>query len=175
MEKSGDLRKWIRQTKPFAAPEAEAIISLFVTADRIREVAHAPLTEHHLSGEQYNVLRILRGAEPHGLRTYEVVGRLVSRAPNITRLVDKLEAKGLVERARSAEDRRVTTLRISDAGLLLLAFLDDPILRATGEAMRGLTKEEIQVLLGLLEKVRAPLARNEDGRSPDGAGRNNGG
>ena len=114
MKRNASIEKLIVQTKPFTSSAAEAIVSLFLTVDRVREVVHGPLAEQGLSGEQYNVLRILRGAGDEGLPTYQVVGRMVARAPNITRLTDKLQEKGLLRRVRSREDRRVTRLVVTD-------------------------------------------------------------
>lgn len=156
MRRNASIEKLITQTKPFASAAAEAIVSLFLTVDRVREVAHGPLGDHGLSGEQYNVLRILRGAGAEGLPTYQVVGRMVARAPNITRLTDKLQEKGLLRRIRSREDRRVTRLVVTEEGLRILAELEGPIDRSTRRAMEGLAPDEIGNLLELLEKVRGP-------------------
>ncbi len=162
--RSIDLRASIRQEKPFRSEETELFLSFLFTVDRVKEIALAPLAEHRLSGEQYNVLRILRGAGPAGLPTYQVGERMVARAPNITRLVDKLERKGLLERVRSEEDRRVTLLRIVPAGVRLLLELDTPMLESTRHAMQGLSPEESAQLLDLLEKLRRPLrSANEQG------------
>ncbi|MFH1277994.1 MAG: MarR family transcriptional regulator [Candidatus Eisenbacteria bacterium] len=168
MKRNVSIERLIVQTKPFASVAEEAIVSLFLTVDRVREVAHGPLGAHGLSGEQYNVLRILRGAGSEGLPTYHVVGRMVARAPNITRLTDKLQEKGLLRRIRSREDRRVTRLVVTDEGLRVLAELDEAIDRSTRRAMEGLAPHEIERFLDLLEKVREPLVGSNDdsGRPP---------
>lgn len=157
MRGNEDLRKQIDQRKPFPSEQSELVIGMLFTLDRVLETAHAPLRSHDLSGEQYNVLRILRGAGPEGMATYTVVRRMVSRAPNITRLVDKLQQKGLLRRSRSDVDRRVTTLRITDEGLRLLGELDEPTEESTVRAMRGLDGEEREALQTLLRKIREPL------------------
>ena len=159
------IRQGIRQEKPFRTREAEAFVSLLFTTDRVRDVALEPLRTYGLSGEQYNVLRILRGAGPDGLRTSQVVGRMVSRAPNVTRLVDKLDRKGLLERRRSSRDRRVITLRIRPEGLRVLEELDAPMDRSIAKAIHGLTQEEIGSLVVLLGKLCGPI-----GPAPGGSG-----
>src|SRR5919108_1101542 len=101
------LRMEIHQTKPFASLEEEAFLNLQRTADALLHGLEAALKPAGLSPSQYNVLRILRGAEAEGLACREVGERMVTRDPDITRLLDRLEARGLVMRARDREDRRV--------------------------------------------------------------------
>ncbi|RPJ49143.1 MAG: MarR family transcriptional regulator [Candidatus Latescibacterota bacterium] len=157
MDANGDIRGLIEQTRPFPTLQMETIVSMLFTVDRLVEIAHLPLARAGLSQEQYNVLRILRGAGRGGLSTYRVAGRMVSRSPNIARLVSKLEEKGLLRRERSARDGRVRTLRITPKGQRLLAGLDAPMEESTRRAIAGLAEADIRKLLGLLEKVRAPL------------------
>lgn len=151
------IKEAIRQRRPFHSPEAETFLTLMRTADRLSERVSAPLREVGLTAPQYNVLRILRGAEPEGLRTYQVADRMVARAPNITRLVDHLEGKRLLSRKRSRSDRRVITLRISRTGTDLLARLDRPVNQAVKQAMRGLSGEQQRSLRTLLDGLRGPL------------------
>jgi len=157
MKSNGSLRALIEQTKPFPNLETELIVSLQVTLDRALDVAHRPLRLFRLSREQYNVLRILRGAGGKGLPTHRVASRMVSREPNIARLVAKLEGKMLVRRNRSPRDGRIRTLRITPEGLRVLADLDGPIGASTERAVRGLDEKEIDTLLALLDKIRRPL------------------
>jgi len=173
MERVEEIRNLIDQSKPFRSLQSEAIVSLLFTVDRVREVALGPLREHALSAEQYNVLRILRGRGPGGLSTYAVAKRMVSRAPNITRLVDKLVAKSLLRRAPSLDDRRVTNLEIAGEGLRLLSRLDGPIERSTRRAMEGLSEEEIRTFLDLLARIRRPLLVPRHDRDGDRPGRKN--
>lgn len=167
MSERASLQRLIAQTKPFVSKTAEAIVSLFFTVDRIREVVYEPLVPHGLSGEQYNVLRILRGAGPAGLPTYQVVARMVARSPNITRLTDKLVEKGLLRRVRSSDDRRVSRLVITDEGERILAELDEPIESSTRRALGGLNPPEIEEFLVLLEKIRGPLVGAEEDNEAD--------
>ncbi|HEU4363896.1 MAG TPA: MarR family transcriptional regulator [Candidatus Krumholzibacteria bacterium] len=104
--------------------------------------------------QQYNVLRILRGAEPDGLPTLVVAERMIERAPGITRMIDRLEEKGLVARERRGADRRCVHCRITGAGLDLLAGLDEPVDRADRAAFDALNQRELSELTSLLERVR---------------------
>ncbi|NNF06093.1 MAG: MarR family transcriptional regulator [Candidatus Eisenbacteria bacterium] len=144
----------IHQTRPIESLQTEVLLTLVRTVDRVTEHAVGPLAS--LSTPQYNVLRILRGSR-EGLQTQQVCERLVSRAPNITRLVDKLESKGLLTRERSRGDRRVVLLKITEQGLALLEGLDAPVKLATKEAMRGLDTEQLKQLCHLLNLLRHPL------------------
>jgi DNA-binding MarR family transcriptional regulator len=110
---------------------------------------------HGLSGPQYNVLRILRGASGEGLPCLEIAGQMITRMPDITRLVDRLEGSGLVERARTDADRRIVLVRITSAGLELLARLDQPVLDTHKQAMLMLDANELRELIRLLTKARA--------------------
>ncbi len=132
------------------------------TLDRVKEKVHAPLGEHGLSMEQYNLLRILRGAGTEGLRTNEAVSRMVSRSPNITRLVDKLEKRGWIKRASCPTDRRVVYLQIREAGIAILDELDLPIRASVKRTLRGLDTKELGELVRLLEKLSLPLVESEE-------------
>src|SRR3984885_1566149 len=109
------------------ALEARVFVSLLRTADALSRGAEALLKPYGLSGTQYNVLRILRGAGEKGLACREVGCKLISRDPDITRLLDRMESRGLIVRAREAQDRRVVKTRITEEGLRVLAELDAPV------------------------------------------------
>ena len=118
------LQHELQQTRPFPSLEAEAALSVARTAALLdTEIAEA-LKPHGLTPTQYNVLRILRGAGEAGYCRYEVGDRLVTPVPDVTRLLDRLEAAGLVGRARDPEDRRQVRARITPRGLRLLGVLD---------------------------------------------------
>ncbi|HEX9109386.1 MAG TPA: MarR family transcriptional regulator [Longimicrobiales bacterium] len=106
-----------------------------------------------LSGAQYNVLRILRGAGKSGLACGEIAGRMITRDPDITRLLDRLEKRGLVIRARESGDRRVVTTRITQEGRALLATLDEPVAQLHERQLAGLGEEKLERLLQLLEEA----------------------
>jgi len=109
--------------------------------------------EHGLSEAAYNVLRILRGALPLGLPHQELRRRMVTRLPDITRLVDRLEQQGLVRRERQDDDRRVVLVRITTAGLRLLAALDRPVLEIHARRFAALDEAEVATLGRLLHKL----------------------
>ena len=111
-----------------------------------------------LSGAQYNVLRILRGAGKSGLACGEIAGRMITRDPDITRLLDRLEKRGLVSRTRESDDRRVVTTRITGAGVALLATLDGPVSALHEQQLAGLGAEKLGQLLELLEAAAGAAA-----------------
>lgn len=113
--------------------------------------------EHGVSGPQYNVLRILRGHGGDGVPCLEIAKCMIHRMPDITRLGDRLEQAGLVERCRTREDRRVVLLKITAAGLDLLARLDSPVIELHKRQLSHLTPEELAELNRLLVKARRPL------------------
>ncbi|MCA8941701.1 MAG: MarR family transcriptional regulator [Planctomycetes bacterium] len=148
----------IRQTKPFVSPSQEAFVGLMLTTERLRWPLADLLARHgDLTAQQYNVLRILRGAGSNGLPTLEIAARMIERTPGITRMLDRLERKGLVERERAAEDRRQVWCRISKPGLDLLRSLDEPIEELDARLMAPLSESEVVELIRLLDKVRNGL------------------
>lgn len=150
------LKEEIKQKKPFQSPGQEAKLAILRTADTIRREMLKIVAPRGLSMEQYNVLRILRGSGCDGLPTLEVAARMIEKTPAITRLIDKLESKGLVERVRSDTDRRQVYCRISRLGLKLLADLDETV-GAANDRIGGLSKTEIRDLVASLEKIRESL------------------
>lgn len=150
------LQQELRKKKPFDCPEQEASLNLLRTNDYLLRDSSALLEEHKISGPQYNVLRILRGHRETGLPCQEITAQMVTHMPDITRLVDRLEAAGLAKRERIERDRRVVLVRITEAGLHLLATLDEPILDMHRRQMKHLTRAELAELNRLLVKVRRP-------------------
>ncbi len=149
------LQDEIKKRNPFDSPEEEATLNLARTADRLFAEGARLLKEHGITGSQYNVLRILRG-EGKALPCLEIASRMITQLPDITRLVDRLEAAGLVVRSRTPEDRRVVLIRITDAGLRLLGQLDEPIKEMHRRQLGHLTREELAELNRLLVKARNP-------------------
>lgn len=147
----------IRQGKPFGRPEPELAIVLLRTGDVLHHSISRSLAPHGLSHEQYNALRILRGAAEDGHPTLEISRRLLSRSPNITRLVDKLIGKGLARRDRDADDRRQAVVRITPAGLKVTAEADRAIDSVLAK-LRGLTAAEMKTAVGLLDRIREAVA-----------------
>jgi DNA-binding MarR family transcriptional regulator len=154
---SSRLQREIKQTKPFRSAAQEATLGLMRTADMVRRRGALLVEPEGITGQQYNVLRILRGAGPEGLPTLEIATRMIELAPGITRLLDRLEAKKLVHRERCPEDRRQVTCRITPGGLALLGRLDR-IIDAADESFLGtLSLAEQRQLIRLLERIREHL------------------
>ena len=144
----------IQQTKPFSSLEDEAVVALQRTADRLHWRLGEMLKAHGLSPTQYNALRILRGAGDQGRACSEIAERMVNRDPDITRLVDRLERRGLAVRSREGRDRRVITTRITPAGLELLQTLDGPVEELNRKMMGPLGGQRLQTLIRVLEVIR---------------------
>ena len=157
VKKPISLREEIRQTKPFESPTQEAILSVYRTSDVLQRRFVKLVEPHGISLQQYNVLRILRGAGKEGTPTLDIADRMIEKTPGITRLLDKLEAKHLVRRKRCPEDRRQVLCWITDAGLNLLVELDKPIVQASVSSLQSLTQAELKQLISILEKVRGEL------------------
>ena len=155
MEEMSPLQKEIRQGKPFRSRGQEVVVALIRTADLVRRTVGRVLEPYDITLQQYNVLRILRGAGEQGLPTLEIGERMVEHAPGVTRLLDRLEAKGLVRRQRCPEDRRQVLCWLTPAGAELVAKLDEPVDSADAEAVAMLGPEDQERLLRLLDAVRA--------------------
>jgi DNA-binding MarR family transcriptional regulator len=160
------LREEIRQSKPFESAAEEAAVALLRTTDLVRRRIAAVIEAHDVTTQQYNVLRILRGAGDQGLQTLELASRMIEQAPGITRLIDRLEAKKLVRRERPRGDRRCVICRITASGLELVARLDGPVRSADARAMACLDEAELAQLIGLLARVRATNQNPEPQTSP---------
>jgi DNA-binding MarR family transcriptional regulator len=144
----------IQQTKPFASLEDEAVVSLHRTADVINGRFSDMLKPYGLSPTQFNALRILRGAGEGGRTCSEIAQRMINRDPDITRLLDRLERRGLVARSREGRDRRVIMTRINQTGLDLLQGLDRPIEEFNRKQLGHLSEQQLRTLVKLLEAVR---------------------
>lgn len=151
------LQRELQQKKPFRSLAHEAAVGLARTAALSRRNFEAMLDPHGITATQYNVLRILRGAGTAGIPTLDVADRLVEQAPGITRLLDRLEAKGLVRRERCAEDRRRVLCWATPKGLRLLDALDAPVDATENEQMSPLSDAEKRELIRLLDAIRAGL------------------
>ena len=153
-KKTSMLQREIKQGPPFRSPAQEAAIAILRTADVVRRRLTEVIEPHGITFQQYNVLRVLRGAHPDPLATLEIGERLIERTPGMTRLLDRLESKGLVRRERSAEDRRLVHAWITEAGQDLIGSLDEYVDRADDQAVASLDSEQIDQLSRLLEAVR---------------------
>ena len=148
----------IRQTKPFRSLQEQVVINLMRTTRAVEEswIQFLKRTEG-ISQSQYNILRILRGARPKAVKISEIAERMITRDPDVTRLVDRLIKQGLVQRERDREDRRVVLVEITGAGLAMLARLDRPAAEYTDGAMAGLKRQQLRTLDVLLNEVRAGI------------------
>lgn len=150
----GTLRDEIRQSRPFRSRGQEAMLGVLRTASLLRGKVSEVIEPFGVTIQQYNVLRILRGAGGDSLPTLEIGQRMIEPSPGITRLLDKLVSKGLVTRERCASDRRQVLCRIRPAGLDLLAEMDEPIEAMESSALDRLSASELETLIGLLDRVR---------------------
>jgi len=136
-------------------PAHEAVLNLLVAAGQLRERLDTLCAKHDITNGQYNVLRILRGAQPDGYARCDIARRMIERAPDVTRLIDRLEARGFVERDRSNEDRRRSVTRITVAGLELLERMQAEMETIDRTIDRRLSEAEMLELSRLLEKMYA--------------------
>jgi DNA-binding MarR family transcriptional regulator len=152
---TGKAQAELQQTRPFESAAVEAYINVLRTADALLRGTEEVLKRAGLSGAQYNVLRILRGAGPEGLACREIGARMIARDPDITRLLDRMEGGGLVSRKRGDTDRRVVTTRITAKGLQLLKGLDHPVLEVHERQLGHLGRKRMLALIRLLEAARS--------------------
>lgn len=148
----------IKQTRPFASLEEEALLNLHRTASRMQHTLQQTIKPMGLTPTQYNVLRILRGAGENGLRCSEVGERLVSNDPDITRLLDRLQKQKLVRRKRDGKDRRVIYSTITAEGLNLLKELDPIVSNLAKQMLKLMSHDKIRTLITLLEETRESLS-----------------
>ncbi|HEX4792576.1 MAG TPA: MarR family transcriptional regulator [Humisphaera sp.] len=145
-----------KRGKHFDSPQQEAFLNLWRTYDRLRLLEDELFGRHDLTAQQYNTLRLLRAAHPGSVPTLSLAARLVSRAPDITRLLDKLHERGFVVRDRPADNRRVVNIGITEAGLALLDRLADEVRECHTRQLGHLDSREIKTLVELLRKAREP-------------------
>jgi DNA-binding MarR family transcriptional regulator len=140
----------------FDSLEQEAFLNLWRTYDRLRAAEDELFSQYDLTPQQYNTLRLLRGEHPQTLPTLALAGRLVSHSPDITRLLDKLQARGLIRRERLADNRRVVQVGITAEGLALLKKLDKPVRDCHERQLGHLKDDELRQLVALLQAARQP-------------------
>ncbi len=156
------IHEEIKQSKPFRTRSQEAYLAVLRTADDCRRHISKALEPAGITLQQYNVLRILRGAGDEGLPTLVVADRMIERTPGVTRLIDRMEKKGWVTRVRCTEDRRRVWCRITEPGLGLLRSLDEAINAVDDTFVEVLENEELATLTGYLDRLRHHL--NRDGQ-----------
>ncbi len=156
MSKIGRIAAEIKQDKGFSSIQQEALLTLLRTGDWVRHVFAQHFAQHgDLTHQQYNVLRILRGAGPRGLPTLQIAERMLEHTPGITRLIDRLIKKDLVLRIPCPEDRRQVLCSISQAGLAALARIDHDIDKLDHDILSKLDEKSIKQLIHLLDRIRS--------------------
>lgn len=156
------IRAELKQSKPFSSLAEEAYIALMRTADQLHWQGAELMKRFDVSPTQFNALRILRGAGPKGLACSEIGERMISRDSDITRLLDRLEHRGLAERCRETKDRRVIMARITSAGLELLKKMDRPVEEFHHHLLGQLGNQRLHSLLRLLEEARTLTGTTAD-------------
>jgi DNA-binding MarR family transcriptional regulator len=151
---STTLRDEIKQNKPFESLEQEAQLNIIRTGSLLLDEVEQFLKPYGVTATQYNVLRILRGAEPVGLCRNELRERMLTRMPDVTRLLDRMEEVGLVSRTREEEDRRMVRTKVTPAGLEILSAVDEVTQQEHKRRFRGLDATQLQTLIDLLTLVR---------------------
>ncbi len=156
--KASRLQRELKQNRPFPSRAAEATVAIMKTADVVKRSVGGVIEKEGITMQQYNVLRILRGAGESGIPTLDIIDRMIEETPGITRLLDRIETKGLVRRERCKEDRRQVLCWITEPGLDVLVRLERPVIELERDAIGKLRKSELETLIALLDKVRAQLS-----------------
>ena len=151
---SPSLQHDLKQKKPFRSLQQEAYLSVVRTSTALTDAMEELVKSHGISATQYNVLRILRGSDAEGLCRNALRDRMLTRMPDMTRLLDRMEEAGLVVRVREGEDRRMVMTRITAKGRGLLDDLDAPVIALHKKQMAGLTDAQLRLLSDLLTLVR---------------------
>lgn len=151
---SPTLREEIRQSRPFQSLEQEAYLNLVRTAAALTDDLEQLLRPAGITSAQFNVLRILRGAEPKGLCRNEIRARMLTRMPDMTRLLDRMERAGLVTRSRDAQDRRLVGTRITERGLRILDEVGEWIRGEHERRLGHMTEAQLRTLIELLTLMR---------------------
>jgi DNA-binding MarR family transcriptional regulator len=151
----------IHQTRAFAGLEEELLVSLLRTTDVLHERFESIVRPFNISMTQYNVLRILRGAEPKGRTCGEIGERMIAREPDVTRLLERMDKAGLIRRTRDPQDRRVVVTRITAGGLKLLDEME-PKLREINGLLKPMGERKIETTLKLLDQVRAHVRQPQE-------------
>lgn len=149
-----DLRTDLKQAKPFVSVHQEAFLNVARTHAVLTDGLDRVLGPHGLSITQYNILRMLRGAGPDGLCRNEIGRRLITRMPDVTRLLDRMEAARLVARLRSTEDRRLVNTTLTAKGRQLVDKLDGEVAREHERTLGHMTKAQLSTLVDLLGLAR---------------------
>lgn len=148
------IQNEIKQSKPFKSIASEAHVALLRTADVVGREITEVLKPFGVSPTQYNVLRILRGAGPTGLACGEIGERMITQDPDITRLLDRMEKAGWIERTRDSRDRRVVMTRLTKQGKKLTEDLEEPLARMERQVLKRVGEKRLRELVDLLDVMR---------------------
>jgi len=152
------LKRRLKQAR-FESPAHEAMLNLLVAAGHVRQMVDEICEAHGITQAQYNALRILRGGHPDGYPRCDVASRLIERAPDVTRLIDRLERHGLAERARSTADRRLSVTRITRAGLELLKRIDPQVADVQRRVTAAVPVRDLRELSRICERIYGDSVR----------------
>jgi DNA-binding MarR family transcriptional regulator len=158
---SKSLLEELKQNKPFSSTAEEALLSILRTNAVLLDELDRLLRPYGITTTQYNVLRILRGSEPGGLCRNELRDRMLTRMPDVTRLLDRMQDAGLVTRARTGEDRRMVSTRITKKGLSILSDLDPVVKKDQQRYFNGVDQRQLAHLISLLGQVRETASEGE--------------
>ncbi len=150
-----------RRALNFDSLEQEAFLNVWRTYDRLRTLEDDLFGQFDLTPQQYNVLRLLQTHHPDGLQTLQLAARLVSRAPDITRMLDKLAERALVERLRREENRRVVEVSITESGIALLEQINEPLRECHSQQLGHMSAADLKQLCRLLHAARKPHEAND--------------
>ena len=151
---SKTLQDDIHQRRPFSSPQQEAWLNVVRTSTTLQDASEELFKPHGITGTQYNVLRILRGAEPEGLCRNALRDRMLTRMPDVTRLLDRMERSGLVTRSREGTDRRMVSTQITPVGKALLHAIDPKLMALHRSQLSHLTETQLQAVVNLLTLIR---------------------
>ena len=148
----------LKQNRPFVSLQQEAFLSILRTASELSNAADKLLRQFDITQQQYNVLRILRGAGTEGLCRNEISARMVAAAPDMSRLLDRMAKSGWITRERAEDDRRQVSTSITDSGRKLLTIIEGPVREQTYRLLEGVKSTDLKMLLDVLAQIRSRRA-----------------
>ena len=157
--KKSPLAVTLKQNRPFVSLQHEAFLSILRTASELSNAADKLLRQFDITQQQYNVLRILRGAGAEGLCRNEISARMVAATPDMSRLLDRMEKSGWITRERAEDDRRQVSTFITDSGKKLLTIAESPVYEQTHRLFEGVKSNDLKMLVDVLAQVRSRRAQ----------------
>src|ERR1700683_1432233 len=153
--RKSSLAVTLKQNRPFVSLQQEAFLSILRTASELSHSADKFLREFDITQQQYNVLRILRGAGAEGLCRNEISARMVAAAPDMSRLLDRMEKAGWITRERAEDDRRQVSTFITDSGKKLLTIIEGPVHQKINQLFEGVKSADLKMLVAVLAQIRS--------------------